>query len=429
MLNRLRTPTLFTVLIALLTASARAENWPGWRGPRGDGSSEEQGVPVRWSSSENIAWKIPVPYLGHASPVIWEDHVFLIGTDLEKADRVLTAFDRKTGKELWSQQVVNSPLEGKHRLNSFASSTPVADDERVYVSFLDHGKMCVAAYDFAGNEKWKVWPGIFSSVHGYCSSPILFEDKIIINGDHDGDAYLVALKSDSGKTVWKTPRENRTRSYCTPIIREIDGRTQMVLSGSKSVASFDPHNGTRHWIIDGPTEQFVASLVYSHDLLFVTGGFPEHHVMSIDPHGSGNVTSTHIGWHHTGKLASYVPSPIVVGDYFLIVSDDGLATCLEAKSGKEQWQKKLSRHSSASLVSAGGLVYFLDDFGVTYVVKPGPVFDVVAVNMLLESPEGDNAKEVDLCSASPAISQGQIFIRSDKFLYCIGDAKQANARK
>ena len=180
--------------------------------------------------------------------------------------------------------------EKKHRLNSYSSSTPVTDGELVYVSFLDDGQMFAAAYDFDGTERWKVRPGVFSSVHGYCSSPVLFEDKLIINGDHDGDAYLLALDKQTGTTKWKTPRENRTRSYCTPIIRDIDGRTQMVLSGSKCVASYDPRDGSRHWIIDGPTEQFVASLVYSQGLLFVTGGFPEHHVLTIKPSGSGNVT-------------------------------------------------------------------------------------------------------------------------------------------
>lgn len=415
------------VLFQMQSGDARAENWPGWRGPRGDGTSLEQGIPVRWSSDENVGWKVSVPHLGHASPVVWENHLFLVGTDLEKQDRMLTAFDRKTGRELWSRLVVHAPLEGKHRLNSFASSTPVTDGRRLYVSFLDEGKMFAAAFDFDGNELWRVRPGPFSSVHGYCSSPVIFEDKLIINGDHDGDAYLLALNRANGETIWKTNRENRTRSYCTPIIREIGGRTQMVLSGNKCVASYDPHDGARHWFIDGPTEQFVASLVYSHNLLFVTGGFPEHHVLTIKPDGAGNVTRSHIAWHHTGKLASYVPSPIAVGDYFLVVSDDGLATCLDVRSGEIQWSNKLSRHVSASLVSAGGLVYVLDDYGVMHVVKPGKEFEAVAVNKLFEPTAGDDQK--DLCSASPAISQGQIFIRSDKFLFCIGKPAPTTARK
>jgi outer membrane protein assembly factor BamB len=417
-MNRLVAVAAFFVVFLLQAVPIRAENWPGWRGPRGDGTSLERDIPTRWSKTENIAWQTPVPYRGHASPIVWDDRLFLVGTDLERQNRMLMAFDRTSGKLLWDKLVVHTPLEGKHRLNSFSSSTPCTDGELVYVSFLDEGQMFAAAYDFTGAERWKVHPGAFSSVHGYCSSPIIFEDKLIINGDHDGDAYIVALDRQSGDTLWKTPRENRTRSYCTPIIRDIAGRTQMVLSGSKCVASYDPHDGSQHWIIDGPTEQFVASLVYSHDLLFVTGGFPDHHVLTIKPSGKGNVSKSHVAWHHTGKLASYVPSPIAVGDYFLVASDEGMGTCLDIRTGEIQWSKHMSRHFSASLVTAGGLVYFLDDFGVTQVVKPGKEFEVVATNSLLDPTSNDAEK--DTCSASPAISQGQIFIRSDKTLYCIG---------
>lgn len=417
------------------TTDLRGENWPGWRGPRGDGTSLEQGIPVRWSATENIAWKVAVSHPGHASPIVWQDRIFLAGTDLENQERILTALDRADGATKWERIVVRAPLERKHRLNSYSSSTPVTDGQLVYVSFLDEGQMFAAAYDFDGTERWKVRPGVFSSVHGYCSSPVLFEDKLIINGDHDGDAYLVALDKQTGETVWTTPRENRTRSYCTPIIRQIDGRTQMVLSGSKCVASYDPRDGSRHWIIDGPTEQFVASLVYSHDLLFVTGGFPEHHLLTIKPTGKGNVTNSHVPWHHAGKvasydtvkMASYVPSPIAVGDYFLVASDGGQATCLDVRTGNVQWSNNLSRHFSASLVTAGGLVYFLDDFGVTQVVNPGKTFEAVAVNKLFESSENDDDK--DACSASPAISQGQIFIRTDKALYCIGKSRKAEVQK
>lgn len=409
------------VALAVLPASAApvwAENWPGWRGPRGDGTSLEENVPVRWSGTENVAWKVDVPYLGHASPIVWDDRIFLVGADLQHEDRFVVCLDRRDGSQLWDRKVVHAPLEAKHRLNSFASSTPVTDGRLVYVSFLDQGQMLVAAYDFDGAERWKVRPGVFSSVHGYCSSPVLFEGRLIVNGDHDGDAYLVALDPRDGRTLWKTPRENRLRSYCTPIIRDIGGRTQMLLSGSKSVASFDPRSGKRHWIIDGPTEQFVASLVYSHDLAFVTGGFPDHHVLAIDPTGSGNVTNSHVVWRHSGKLASYVPSPVAAGDYFVVASDDGLVTCLDIKSGKIEWSERLSRHYSASLVTAGGLVYVLDDYGVTHVVKPGPKFEAVAINRLFQAGEGEEPAYV--CSASPAISHGQMLIRTDRELFCIG---------
>ncbi len=422
-----KTVLLGLSLVCLLTAGTlQAENWPGWRGPRGDGTSTEKDVPVKWSDTENIAWKIAVPHVGHASPIVWEDRVFLVGTDLERHDRTLMAYRRADGKLLWEKSVVESPLEKKHNLNSYASSTPATDGQLIYVSFLEiddetkKGRMLVAAYDFDGNERWKVRPGIFSSVHGFCSSPVIFEDTVIVNGDHDGEAYIVALKKGNGDIVWKTPRENRTRSYCTPIIRDIDGRTQMLLSGSKCVASYDPRNGSRHWIIDGPTEQFVASLVYSHDLVFVTAGFPELHCLTIRPNGKGKITDSQIAWHHKGSIASYVPSPIAVGDYILVASDSGTATCFDAVDGTIQWSKKLSRHYSASLVAAQGLAYFLDDAGVTQVVKPGKEFEAVAVNKLFSEANGGAGEAKDSCSASPAISHGQIFIRTEKALYCIG---------
>ncbi|MSR56133.1 MAG: serine/threonine protein kinase [Planctomycetaceae bacterium] len=415
-MHRLIGSAVVVLFVAMVAADTHAEDWPGWRGVRGDGTSLETDVPLHWSDTDNVAWKIAVPHAGHSSPVVWGDRLFLLGNDADRETRFLTALDRMTGMPLWERAVLKSPLERKHPLNSFASSTPVTDGELVYVSFLDGKQMFIAAYDFNGNERWQARPGEFASVHGYCSSPVLFEDKVIVNGDHDGDAYLVALSRASGETLWKTPRENKTRSYCTPIIREIDGRMQLLLSGNKCVASYDPRDGSRHWIVDGPTEQLVASLVYSHDLLFVTGGFPEKHVLAINPFGKGDITASHIVWRHRGDLASYVPSPVAVGDYFLVASDSGFATCLDAVSGKIQWSKRLSRHYSASLVSAGGHVYFLDDEGVTTVVKPGPEFETLAVNELH-----------DQCFASPAISHGQLFIRSEAALYCIGKPKAAAA--
>ncbi|MFV0443765.1 MAG: PQQ-binding-like beta-propeller repeat protein, partial [Planctomycetaceae bacterium] len=281
--------------------------------------------------------------------------------------------------------------------------------QRVYVSFLDQNEMFIAAYDLAGNKVWEARPGPFKSVHGYCSSPVVFENLLIVNGDHDGDAYLVALDRATGKTVWKTPRENRTRSYCTPIIRDINGRTQLMLSGSKCVASFDPRTGERLWIIDGPTEQFVASLVMNQDLVFLTGGFPDKHIMAIDPTGSGNVTESHVRWHVERNGVSYVPSPVACGDYFLLSSDNGIGTCFDAVTGAIVWQERMGRHYSTSLTTANGLVYFLDDDGTTRIVRPGPTYQLVSENLLDEE-----------CYASPALSDGQIFLRGAEHLYCIG---------
>ena len=404
----------------LCAADSDAANWPGWRGPRGDGTSLDAHAPTTWNgeTGENIAWKNEIPGSGHSSPIVWEDRVFVVTCLDDSSERALLSLDRSTGKILWQKAVLAAPLEKKHTLNSFASGTPATDGKLVYVSFLapdfssqqerTPGDMVVAAYDFDGNQKWLVKPGRFASTHGFCSSPVLFEDKIIVNGDHDGDGYIVALEGESGKELWRIARPNNTRSYVTPIIREFGGRTQLLLSGSKCVASYDPRSGQEHWRMDGPTEQFVASLVDDGRLVYLTAGFPERHVLAINPGGSGHVGDEQIVWR-TRKNCSYVPSPIVCGNYLLVAADDGIATCYEAASGKLQWTARLGKHYSASLVTAGGLVYFLADDGLMKVVRPGPKLDVVAENPLAE-----------YCYASPAISRGQIFIRGEKHLFCVG---------
>jgi len=401
---------LVLALFGFVPLFSCAENWPCWRGPRGDGSSIEAKAPLHWSSTNNIDWKTVIPGRGHGSPIVWGDRIFLLTTIEDQAQRCVVCVNRATGKIIWQRTVVTSPLEPKHKLNSFASSTPATDGQFVYVTFLDKDKMLVAAYDFAGNQKWLVRPGPFSSKHGFCSSPALFKDKVIINGDHDGDSYIVALDRQTGKTLWKIERENHTRSYCTPLIRTLAGRTQMILSGNKCVASYDPNTGKRHWIIDGPTEQMVASMVYNEkaDMIFYTGGFPQYHILGIRPNGTGNVTKTHIAWLTT-KGASYVPSPVSIGDYFVIVNEPGILTCHQAADGNVLWSERLRGTYHPSLVTAGGLVYCLSDLGVMAIVKPGPTFEVVATNELDEK-----------FSASPAISDGRIYLRGDQHLFCIG---------
>ena len=417
------------VLFFFVAGLIRAENWPGWRGPSGDGVSAGKGIPTKWSSTENIAWRIAVPGEGHSSPIVWGDKVFLTSSLTEKNKRILLCIDRLSGQTVWQRDVVQSPPETVHRLNSRASGTPATDGKQVYVTFMraegdeviapnvgserliTPGKIIVAAYDLDGNEKWKTNVGDFLSAHGFNTCPVLFEDLVILNGDHDGNAYLVALDRQSGRQRWRTRRENKTRSYVTPIIRKIDGITQMILSGSLCIASYDPRNGKRHWIVDGPTEQFVASVVYDGKYVFATGGYPERHTLAIRPSGKGNVTDTHIAWRTT-RGAAYVPSPIISGRYLLMVADSGIASCFEARTGKRHWMERLPGGHSPSPVSADGLVYFVSDQGVTTVIRPSETFAVIAKNELGEP-----------VSASPAISQGQIFLRTHQNLYCIGSKK------
>ena len=415
--------------IFLLLQHANAEDWPGWRGPRGDGGADVAG-PLKWNgeTGDNVRWKTPLPGEGHSSPIVWGDRVFVTACLPSTQDRILICLSRDSGELLWQRTVLKARLESKHALNSFASSTPATDGERIYVSFLETGDqqivapnvgnnermiypgtMVVAAYDFEGNEIWMVRPGPFISAHGFCSNPLLYHDTVILNGDHDGDSYLVALNKFTGAEVWKRPRRHKTRSYSTPLIRKIDGSDQLVLSGSLCVASFDPTTGESIWNVEGPTEQFVASVVFDGNLFFAAGGFPTHHVIAVRPDGKGDVTHSHVQWHET-NVRCYVPSPVIVDHYLLVADDRGTANCFDTKTGQRLWQERMGTHYSASLCTAGGLVYFLDDDGVTKILRPGPNPDLVAENKL-----GENVY------SSPAFSEGQLFLRGQQHLFCIGN--------
>ncbi|MEZ6143033.1 MAG: PQQ-binding-like beta-propeller repeat protein [Zavarzinella sp.] len=393
-------------------------NWPMWRGPQGDGTTTEKNFPIRWDQTENVHWKCPIPGKGHSSPIVWENHIFLT-TCLETADRKqpmdrqLISIDRTTGKIRWAKTVLKAPSESIHKLNSFASSTPATDGKLVFVTFFDNPKVVIAAYDFDGNEVWRISPGDFESKHGFCSPPILYKDMVIVNCDQDAfrkkkPAYVVALEAATGKERWRIDRPNRIRSYCPPFIHEAAGKMQMVMTGCLTTASYDPDTGKQLWIVDGPTEQFVASMVYSKGMFFLTAGFPTYHVMAIKPDGMGNVTKTHVAWHET-KGAGYVPSPVAAKDWIFLVHDDGRASCRDAVTGELKWLERLGKHHSASPVVIGDHVHYTDDDGITYIVKVSDEFEVVRKNPIGES-----------VSASPALADGQIFIRGDKHLWCIG---------
>jgi outer membrane protein assembly factor BamB len=420
----------------LVCSALAAEEWPGWRGPRLDGTSLEKNLPLHWTATDNIAWKTPVPGVGHSSPVVVGNSVFVTSCLLESKERLLFAFDRHTGKELWRRVVFVSPLEPKHQLNSFASSTPASDGHHVYVAFLrirprkpgeDYprnpreksrlpdevvAEMVVSAYAMDGALTWQKAVGQFYSPHGFCSPPILYKDLLIVNGDQDAEAYLAALDKTTGELRWKADRPHRTRSYCAPLIVRAAGKMQMVLCGSETVTSYDPDTGHLWWLIDGPTEQFVASPVYTDNVFFITAGFPTYHNMGIRPDGTGNVTHSHVLWHEKdvpARKASYVPSPIAHNKWFFVVSDQGFMSCLEATTGKRLWMEKLGDHHSASPVLADGHIYATDDEGITHLVVAGPRFELLATNPLGEK-----------CFASPAISGGKIFLRTTGHLWCLG---------
>jgi outer membrane protein assembly factor BamB len=386
-----------------------AELWPGWRGPRGDGTCIEQNVPTNWDPT-NAVWKTELPGIGHASPVVWGDRVLTVTSSPNTTERILLALDRSTGKLLWQQTVVQGPLEKLHKENSYASGTPATDGERVYVAFRVGNDIVVAAHDFtSGKQLWRVRPGTHAGEWGFSNEPVLFKDKVLVDGDSKGESFLVALSRQDGRELWRVNRTHKGISYSASLIRELAGRTQMIQCGDRCVTSFDPNTGEPLWTVDGPSEEFVATPVYSEKagLVFISSSWPKQVLFAIRPDGRGDVTQTHVAWRDA-KGAPYVPSMIVAGDHLLTVNNFATTFCYEAATGKVLWQEKLGRHH-ASPVLAGGLVYFINDDGQVNVIKPGPQFDRVAQYQLGES-----------CYASPAISDGQVFLRGFKHLLCFG---------
>ncbi len=397
---------LFVGLLSQFLPPACAEFWPCWRGPRGDGTCLEQNVPTNWDPT-NAAWKTELPGIGHASPIVWGDRLFTVTSQSDSKERILLCVDRATGKLLWQQTVVQGPLEKLHKENSHASGTPATDGERVYVTFRVGDEIVVAAHDFAtGKQLWLVRPGTHDGGWGFSNEPVLFQDKVIVDGDSKGDSFLVALSRADGKTLWRIKRTRQGISYSAPLIRELAGRTQMIQCGDRSVTSFDPNTGEPLWTVDGPSEEFVATPVYSEKagLVFISSSWPKQILYAIRPDGKGDVTQTHVAWRDT-KGAPYM---LVAGDHLLTVNNFGVAFCYEAATGNVLWQEKLGKHH-ASPVLVGGLVYLINDDGQVNVIKPGPQFERVAQYQL-----GEN------CYASPAISDGQVFLRGFKHLLCIG---------
>jgi len=386
--------------------TAPAEDWPSWRGKGGVGVSREDAVATSWSQTENVRWTFEDPGLGHSSPIVWKDALFL--TTAAGEARLLIRLHAGTGKEVWRREVLSSPLERKHQKNSHASSTPATDGERVYATFLDKDRVAAVAWDFDGKEVWRVSPGEFHSMHGFCSSPLLFEDLVILNCDQDAYAYIVALDRKTGKERWRADRENKVRSYCPPTVFQIEGKPQMILSGSETVTSYDPRTGKRIWVCDGPTEQCVASLVYGDGLVFVTGGYPDREFLAIDPTGTGDVSKSHIRWR-ANKQVSYVPSPLHHEGHFYVVSDTGVLSSLVARTGEYRTSKRLRGNFSASLLYAAGHIYAASEEGEVFVLKADPALETV--------------KEIPMGSpiyASPVVANGTLFIRTWKKLYAIG---------
>lgn len=402
---------IFIVFLIVVEASSAtyAQNWPCWRGPNGDGTSSEINLPTEWGTEKNVVWKTEVPGKGYSSPIIWEDKLFTLTAIPEKQEKILLCYNSKNGNLLWQKTVIKGAFEPKHNDNSFASGTPSTDGKLVYVSLLDGEDVVVAAYDFNGKKVWEQRPGKFSSPHGYSCSPVLYEDKVYINGDSKGDSFVAALSKKDGHVIWKVPHSNPAHSFSTPIFREMAGKMQMIFCGNKQITSYNPEDGSVYWYIDGPSEDFCSSPIYNkkNDLLLISSAWPQRHLLAVKPDGKGDVTDSKIIWRTT-KGAYYVPSPVCADDYMFSTMTNGRVHCIEVASGNILWMEDLGKQYS-SPVLADGLVYMPNDDGVITVIKPGPTFQKIAQNSIGEK-----------MNASPAISNGKIYLRGYQHLFCIG---------
>jgi outer membrane protein assembly factor BamB len=401
--------SLFILIFIINSFSVtEAQNWPCWRGPDGDGTSKEINLPIHWDSVTNVVWKIRVPGTGYSSPIIWKEKLFIVSALQESHEKILLCYDCKRGDLVWQKTVLKSTFEKKHDNNSYASGTPATDGTRVYVSFLDGEDVVVAAYDFSGKQVWLQRPGTFFSPHGYSCSPSLYEDKVIINGDSQGDSFVAALSKTDGHIIWKISHDKPAHSFSTPIFRKIAGKMQMIFCGNKEIASYNPDDGSKYWFVSGPSEDFCSSPVYNEKsgLLLVSSAWPVRNLVAIKPDGKGDVTKSHIAWQ-SKKGAFYVPSPVCTADYLFTTMTTGEVHCIVAATGNILWVKDMGAQYS-SPVLADGLVYMPNDEGVVTVIKPGPKFESVAINAIGEK-----------MYASPAISNGKIYLRGFQHLFCI----------
>jgi outer membrane protein assembly factor BamB len=386
-----------------------AENWPCFRGPRGDGTSTETNLPVRWDSVTNVLWKVRVPGTGYASPAVWEDKLFTVTALPETQEKVLLCYECRNGELIWKRTMLKSPFENKHNDNSYASGTPATDGKLVYVSFLDGKDVVVAAYDFSGKQVWVQRPGTFLSPHGYSCSPVLYKDKVIINGDSQGDSFAAAMSKSDGKILWRVKHERPAHSFSTPIIRNMAGKMQMIFCGNREIASYNPDDGSKYWYVSGPSEDFCSSPVYSekHGLVLVSSAWPVRILVAVKPDGQGDVSKSHVPWQ-TRNGAYYVPSPVCTDNFLYTTMTNGEVHCIEIASGNTLWKKNMGMQYSSPVLAAG-LVYMPNDEGVITVIKPGPAFESIAMNSIGEK-----------MNASPALSNGKIYIRGYQHLFCIG---------
>ncbi len=414
----LRSAVLAFIALVSITP-ARSENWPQWRGPNLNGISGEKNLPLHWSATDNITWKIAMPSWSGATPIIWGEKIFL---NVAEGDTLyLWCLDRTQGGVLWKKRLG----DGNFRINkqNMSSPSPVTDGNRVWAMT---GTGILKGFDFNGNEQWsrdiQTDYGRFGLNWGYASSPLLFEDGLyiqVLHGMRTRDpSYVLRIDKNTGKTLWRVERPTKAivespDSYATPAVVHAGGKAEIGVSGGDCVTGHDPATGQELWRGNGfnpgndPNHRIIASPVVFDNLIYTPTRVRPLQVFRAGGHG--DVTDTHRVWQF--QNGPDVPTPVTDGTYFYTVNDRGIVWCLDAKTGQEIWGRERIKSAiySASPVLADGKIYLTSEDGLTTVLKAGTKFEVLAENDL-----------GDYTLSSPAVSGGQIFIRTAQHLYCIG---------
>ena len=403
-----------------------AQDWPEFRGPTGQGHATTTQLPLEWSSTQNVAWKQPVPGRGWSSPSLAGGRLFLTsavgeGGESKRSLRAL-CLDEPTGKILWDVALFDQDASAAPRIhakNSHASPTPLVADGRVYVHFGHQGTACL---DLNGKVIWKNTELSYSPVHGNGGSPILVGDKLVFSCDGGSNPFIVALDKSTGKVIWKTPRvtaAKKTFSFSTPLLITAAGKQQIISPGSGAVCAFDPQSGKEIWRARyGEGYSVIPRPVLGHGMIFIGTGYDTPIVMAIRVDGTGDVTDTHVAWT-LKKGAPNTPSLLLVGAEVYMVSDGGIASCVDAKTGTVHWQERVGGNYSASPIYANGRIYFQNEEGIGVVVKAGQEFQKLSSNDLGER-----------TLASYAVANDAFYIRTEQHLFKVkaDNAKTASVK-
>lgn len=393
-------------LLLILCVPTFAEDWPEFRGPTGQGISEERGLPLNWSETKNVKWKVAIPGKGWSSPAIQGDRIWLTtATDEGKSLRAICA-DRDSGAIIQNVELFRikslGPLSPK---NSLASPTPVLEGDRVYLHFGANGTACMSQ---TGEMVWKTRLDYDNGQHGAGGSPVIYDDLLIVSCDGLNTQFVVALDKATGKVRWKKSRQGY-QAYTTPLIIKLPSGDQVISPGAFRAIAYEPRTGKEIWNVRyGDGFSNVPRPVFGNGLVYICTGFQEPAMLAVRVDGKGDVTKSHVAWT-LKRGVPLTPSPLLIGEELYMVNDGGIASCVGAKTGAELWRARLNGNFSASPVYADGRIYFLSEEGTAFVIAPGKKFQLLATNQV----DGETL-------ASMAVSGGSIFIRSRTHLYRVG---------